>query len=140
MFPEDNASPPHRSKARVLCIDNHASSTYSFFLLRRSGYHVESASFFCDAIDLIKKSAFDVYLINDELARAGKDMLQKFCELAGATPIVFYSTLVYPFSTRLADQSGATLDTPTSVTEAAIAVARALSHVPRKTITSTRAA
>lgn len=137
MFQKDEVG--QRGRPRVLCVDNHASSTYSFFLLRRSGYHVESASFFCDAIDLIKKSAFDVYLINDELARAGKDMLQKFCELAGATPIVFYSTVVYPFTTRLADQSGATPETPTSITEAAIAIARALSHVPGK-FASTRAA
>ena len=138
MFWKDEVT--NRRQYKVLCIDNHPSSTYSLFLLTRSGYRVECASFFCDAIELIQESSYDVCLINDELARSGKDMLQRFREAAGSIPIVFYSTVVYPFSPRLADQSGDTPETPAVVTEVAIAVAHALSHIRTGTIASTCAA
>mgnify|MGYP003693707785 CR=1 FL=1 len=49
-----------RNRLEVLCIDNHASSNYACFLLARSGYKVNSASFFCDALELIHGSSYDV--------------------------------------------------------------------------------
>jgi DNA-binding NtrC family response regulator len=113
-------------QAKVLCIDNHASSNYTCFLLARSGYKVSSASFLCDALELIHGSSYDVCIINDELVRSGKELFQKLREAAGLTPFIFYSTVVYPFSPRLADQSGDTLETPVPVTEVAMAVYRAI--------------
>lgn len=113
-------------QVKVLCIDNHASSNYTCFLLARSGYKVNSASFLCDAIELIHGSSYDVCIINDELARSGKELFQKLREAAGSTPFIFYSTVVYPFSPRLADQSGNTPETPVPITEVAIAVIRAV--------------
>ena len=59
-------------------------------------------------------------LINDEFASSGKELFQKLREAAGSTPFIFYSTVVYPFSPRLADQSGDTLETPVPLTEVAI--------------------
>jgi hypothetical protein len=115
-------------QVKVLCIDNHASSNYACFLLARSGYKVNSASFLCDAIELIHASSYDVCLINDELVRSGKELFQKLREAAGLTPFIFYSTVVYPFSPRLADQSGNTLETPVPVTEVALAVNRTIGH------------
>jgi DNA-binding NtrC family response regulator len=115
-------------QVKVLCIDNHASSNYACFLLARSGYKVNSASFLCDAIELIHGSSYDVCLINDELVRSGKELFQKLRETAGSTPFIFYSTVVYPFSPRLAEQSGNTLETPVPVTEVEIAVKRAIGH------------
>ena len=115
-------------QVKVLCIDNHASSNYTCFLLARSGYKVKSASFLCDALELIHGSSYDVCLINDELARSGKELFEKLRETAGSTPFIFYSTVVYPFSPRLADQSGNTLETPVPVTEVATAVNRAIGH------------
>jgi DNA-binding NtrC family response regulator len=117
----------HR-QVKVLCIDNHASSNYACFLLARSGYKVNSASFLCDALELIHGSGYDLCLINDELVRSDKELLQKLREAAGLTPFIFYSTVVYPFSPRLADQSGNTPETPVPVTEVAIAVNRAISQ------------
>jgi DNA-binding NtrC family response regulator len=113
-------------QVKVLCIDNHASSNYACFLLARSGYKVNSASFLCDALELIHGSSYDVCLINDELARSGKELFQKLRETAGSTPFIFYSTVVYPFSPRLADQSGDTPETPVPLTEVAIAVNRTI--------------
>jgi DNA-binding NtrC family response regulator len=115
-----------QKQVEVLCIDNHASSNYACFLLARSGYKVNSASFFCDALELIHGSSYDVCLINDEFASSGKELFQKLREAAGSTPFIFYSTVVYPFSPRLADQSGDTLETPVPLTEVAIAVSRAI--------------
>ncbi|MEK6337668.1 MAG: response regulator [Acidobacteriota bacterium] len=113
-------------QVKVLCIDNHASSNYACFLLARSGYKVNSASFLCDALELIHGSRYDVCLINDELVRSGKELFQKLREAAGSTPFIFYSTVVYPFSARLADQSGNTPETPVPVTEVASAVNRTI--------------
>lgn len=113
---------------KVLCVDNHASSNYACFLLARSGYKVNSAGFLCDALELIHGSSYDVCLVNDELARSGKELFQKLREAAGSTPFIFYSTVVYPFSPRSADQSGNTPETPVPVTEVALAVNRKVSH------------
>jgi DNA-binding NtrC family response regulator len=115
-------------QVKVLCIDNHASSNYACFLLARSGCKVNSASFLCDALELIHGSSYDVCLVNDELARSGKELFQKLREAAGSTPFIFYSTVVYPFSLRLADQSGNTPETPVPLTEVAIAVNRTIGH------------
>lgn len=115
-------------QVKVLCIDNHASSNYACFLLARSGYKVNCASFLCDALELIHGSSYDVCLINDEFACSSKELFQKLRETAGSTPFIFYSTVVYPFSPRLADQSGNTPETPVPLTEVAIAVNRTIGH------------
>ena len=115
-------------QVKVLCIDNHASSNYACFLLARNGYKVNCASFFCDALELIHGSSYDVCLVNDELVRSGTELFQKLREAAGSTPFIFYSTVIYPFSPRLGDQSGNTPETPVPVTELAIAVYRAVGH------------
>ena len=116
-------------QVKVLCIDNHASSNYTCFLLRRSGCTVDSAGFLCDALEMLHGSRYDVCLINDELAcQADKEMLNKVRDAIGATPVLFYSTVIYPFNRRLADQSGNTPDTPIAVTEVPVAVYRTVSQ------------
>jgi len=111
-----------QKQVTVLCIDNHASSNYACFLLARSGCKVNCASFYCDALELIHGSSYDVCLINDEFVRSDKELFKKLREAAGSTPFIFYSTVVYPFSPRSADQSGNTPETPVPLTEVAIAV------------------
>jgi hypothetical protein len=130
----------HGGQPRILCIDNHASSNFSCFLLARSGYQVNRVGFFSDALDLIRSSSYDLYLINDELVRSGKELFERVREAAGSAPMVFYSMVVYPFSPRLADQSGNTPETPVPVTEVAIAVARAIKHESTRPIASICAA
>ena len=131
----------HKGQPKILCIDNHTSSNYACFLLARSGYEVNRASFLCDALELIHGSSYDVYLMNDELAcGSDKDLLNKLREAMAGTPVVFYSTVVYPFSPRSADQSGNTPETPVPVTEVAIAIARAIKQVPARPIASICAA
>jgi hypothetical protein len=127
-------------QVKVLCIDHHASSTYACFLLARCGYKVDCARFLSDALELIRSSSYDVYLVNDELALTGKELFEKVREAAGSTPMVFYSMIVYPFSPRLADQSGRTAETPVPVTEVGIAIARAIEDAPARPIASLCAA
>ena len=129
MFRNGEVTNRQRGRHKLLCIDNHASSTYLGFLLSRRGYQVNTASFLCDALDLIRSSAFDLFLVNDELARGcGKEFLKKLGEASGATPVIFYSNIIYPYSPRSADQSGRTPETPVPVTEAEAAVDRALAE------------
>jgi len=89
---------------------------------------VNSATFLSDALELMRSSSYDVYLINDELARSGKELFEKVREAAGSTPMVFYTMVVYPFTSRSADQSGRTAETPVPVTEVGVAIARAIAH------------
>lgn len=126
---------------RILCIDNHASSNYACFLLMRSGYNVTYASFLSDALNLIHGSTYDLYVVNDELARGPHtDLFAELRKAVDATPIVFYSTVVYPFSPRSADQSGNTPETPVPLTEIAVAVGRRIADVSTRQLASTRAA
>ena len=112
---------------KVLCIDTHSSSNYTCFLLARNGYRVTSATFLCDALKLIQDSSYDICIINDELAfESDKGLLNKVREAMGATPVLYYSTVIYPFKPRSADQSGKTPETPVPVTEVPIAVYRTI--------------
>jgi hypothetical protein len=124
------AAVAHEGQLKILCIDNHASSNFACFLLRRGGYHVTCAGFLSDAFHLLQSSKFDLYLVNDEFARSATgDLFEKFLKGVGSTPLVFYSTVVYPFSPRSADQSGSTTETPVPLTEVVRAVDRVIGRV-----------
>jgi hypothetical protein len=130
-FKGEGAAVGRERQLKVLCIDNHASSNYTCFLLARNGYKVNCANFLCDALEMIHGSSYDLYLINDEMAcGSDKELLNKVREAMGATPVLFYSTVIYPFNPRLADQSGNTPETPVPVTEVPIAVYRTIGHAP----------
>ncbi|GEM_PF-2222933 len=126
-FKNDGPAFGEQRQLKVLCIDNHASSNYTCFLLARNGYKVNCASFLCDALEMLHGSRYDICLINDEFAcQSDKELLNKVREAMGATPVLYYSTIIYPFNRRLADQSGKTPDTPIAVTEVPIGVYRTI--------------
>src|SRR6476469_9378778 len=84
---------------KVLVIDNHASSNLAVFLLRFCGYEVNCVKSISAALDLVDSSTFDVCVINDELAcGSGKELLNKLKEGMARTPVLFYSTVTFPFS------------------------------------------
>lgn len=129
MFPKGEVTNREHRRHKLLCIDNHGSSTYLTFLLVRHGYHVDTVSFLCDALDLIRSSAFDLFLVNDEVARdSGKEFLRRLGEAAGRTPVIFYSNVIYPYCPRSADQSGSTPETPVPVTELGVVISRVLAE------------
>jgi hypothetical protein len=141
MFRRGEVPADGQRQVRILCVDNHASSNYACFLLVRSGYKVTYAGFLSDALNLIHGSTYDIYVVNDELARGPHtDLFTELRKGAGATPIVFYSNIVYPFSPRSADQSGSTPETPVPLTEIAIAVGRAMADISTRPAASIRAA
>jgi len=141
MYRKGEGAAGRQKRVSILCIDNHASSNYACFLLMRSGYKVTYASFLSDALNLIHGSTYDLYVVNDELARGPHtDLFAEVLKAVDATPIVFYSTVVYPFSLRSADQSGSSPETPVPLTEIAIAVARAIADSSTEPIASMRAA
>jgi len=127
MFRKGEGMNRQHRRHKLLCIDNHGSSNYLRFLLVRRGYDVDIVSFLCDALDLMRASTFDLFLVNEEFALgSGKEFLRRLGEAAGPTPVIFYSNVIYPYCLRSADQSGSTPETPVPVTELGEAISRAL--------------
>lgn len=86
------------TKRRILCIDNHASSNWAVYLLERAGCEVRTASSFADAIDLAQREHFDLHLLNHELVDGFEvDSCDQLHKLTSRTPILFYSTVTYPY-------------------------------------------
>lgn len=82
---------------RILCVDNNASSNLAIYLLERAGYEVISRSSLADAIDLSRHVHFDLHLLNHRLVGLEIDSCDKLQKFANRTPILFYSTVSYPY-------------------------------------------
>lgn len=86
------------TQQRILCIDNNASRNLAVYLLERAGYEVKTASSIADGVKLAQGEHFDLHLLNhllvDGLEIDSCDRLHKF---APHTPILFYSTVSYPY-------------------------------------------
>jgi CheY-like chemotaxis protein len=118
------------SRPRVLCIDNRASRNLAVFLLRRARYDVTTAASIFDAIDLSRANSFDLFLVNHKLPLSA-DLYDELKEVAPNTPILLYSTVVYPFQRRrIVTTIRGRKMVPITVTEVASAVARTLERGP----------
>lgn len=85
-------------KQRILCIDNNASSNLAVYLLEQAGYEVRTASSIAEGIEVANSEHFDVHLLNHKLLEG--DMIEvcdKLDQHTPRTPIVFYSTVFYPY-------------------------------------------
>ncbi len=86
------------AKQRILCIDNHASSNLAIYLLEQAGYEVSTASSIAEGIELAKSEHLDLHLLNHKLVDRGViDACDRLDQLAPRTPILFYSTVFYPY-------------------------------------------
>lgn len=86
------------TKHRILCIDNRASSNLAVYLLERVGYEVKTASSLSDACKLSEAERFDLQLINHELVDGLEiDSCERLQKYAPRIPILFYSTVAYPY-------------------------------------------
>lgn len=86
------------AQKRILCIDNHASSNLAVYLLERVGYEVKTASSLSDACKLSEAERFDLQLINHELVDGLEiDSCERLHKFAPRVPILFYSTVAYPY-------------------------------------------
>jgi DNA-binding NtrC family response regulator len=86
------------TKHRILCIDDNASGSLAVYLLERVGYEVKTAISTADAEKLAQVERFDLRLINhrliDGLEIYSCERLDRF---APRIPILFYSTVAYPY-------------------------------------------
>ena len=86
------------AQPRILCIDNNASSNLAVYLLERVGYEVKTASSLADAGKLVQLERFDLQLINHRLMDGLEiDSCEKLHKFASRSPILFYSTVTYPY-------------------------------------------
>ncbi|HEY2974754.1 MAG TPA: response regulator [Pyrinomonadaceae bacterium] len=86
------------AQQRILCVDNNASSNLAVYLLERVGYEVKTASSLADADRLAQVERFDLQLINHRLVDGLEiDSCEKLYEFAPRSPILFYSTVAYPY-------------------------------------------
>ena len=85
-------------RKRILCIDNNASRNLAIYLLERIGFEVRTASSIADGIELARAQRFAIYLVNQQLVD-GPDVAScsQLHESAPAAPILFYSTVLYPY-------------------------------------------
>ena len=87
-----------RAQKRILCIDNNASSNLAVYLLGRVGYEVKMASSLVEASKLVQVERFDLQLINHRLIDGLEiDSCEKLHKFASRSPILFYSTVTYPY-------------------------------------------
>lgn len=87
-----------QTKHRVLCIDNHASRNLAVYLLERVGYEVKTASSIAAAEKICYAERFDLQLINHRLVDGLEiECCEKLHKFAPRIPVLFYSTVAYPY-------------------------------------------
>ena len=116
------------AKRRVLCVDNRASRNLAVFLLKRAGFEVSTADSVASATEAARGGGFDLYLVNHKLLRGsgGVELCDGLRAATPQSPILFYSTVTYPFRQREAGRGRGGAAEPVSVTEVAGAVSEAL--------------
>jgi CheY-like chemotaxis protein len=83
---------------RILCIDNNASRNLAVYLLERIGFEVRIANSLAAGIELARTQYFDIYLVNHKLVDGEEiDSCDLLHESLPSNPILFYSTVVYPY-------------------------------------------
>lgn len=86
------------TKQRILCIDNNASSNLAVYLLERVGYEVKMASSIADAEKITQVERFDLRLINHRLIDGLEiDSCERLDRFSPRIPLLFYSTVAYPY-------------------------------------------
>ena len=82
----------------ILCIDNNASRNWAIYLLKRVGFEVITANSIPAGIKKAQTQHFDLYLLNHRLRDEQEiESCDKLDEFAPRAPILFYSTVLYPY-------------------------------------------
>jgi response regulator RpfG family c-di-GMP phosphodiesterase len=82
----------------ILCIDNNASRNWAIYLLKRVGFEVITANSIADGIKKAQMQRCEIYLLNHELLEKREiESCDKLDEFAPRAPILFYSTVLYPY-------------------------------------------
>lgn len=82
----------------ILCIDPHASRNFTIYLLERVGLRVITANSIATGIKKAQTQPCDLYLINHELLEEREiESCDKLDEFAPHAPVLFYSSVLYPY-------------------------------------------
>jgi DNA-binding response OmpR family regulator len=82
----------------ILCVDHNASRNLAIYLLERVGFAVRTANSIGEGIKTAQTQRFDLYLLNHDLLDEREiDSCDKLDEFAPRAPILFYSTVLYPY-------------------------------------------
>lgn len=82
----------------TLCIDPNASRNFTIYLLERVGLRVITANSIAAGIRTARTQRCDLYLLNHELLEEREvESCDKLDEFAPRAPILFYSTVLYPY-------------------------------------------
>lgn len=82
----------------ILCIDCNASRNWPIYLLERVGLRVITANSIAAGIKQAQTRRCDLYLLNHELLEDREiESCDKLDEFAPRAPILFYSTVLYPY-------------------------------------------
>ncbi len=84
------------AKKRFLCIDNNASGNLAVYLLGK-GYEIKRANSLTEAAKLTGAERFDGLIINHGLVAGEVDSCEKLHKFARRSPILFYSSVTYPY-------------------------------------------
>jgi len=92
----------------ILCIDPNASRNFTIYLLERVGLRVITANSIAAGIKQAQTQHCDLYLLNHELLEEREiESCDKLDEFAPRAPILFYSTVLYPYEPIRAIHCGA---------------------------------
>jgi CheY-like chemotaxis protein len=85
------------AKCRILYVDDHEDTSYMLkHLLGRSNYEVVVATGMEDALDLIRREPFDLYVLDKRLPDgSGLELCRKLNAVTPHVPIIFYSGDAY---------------------------------------------
>jgi len=82
----------------ILCIDRNASRNWPIYLLERVGPRVITANSIAAGIKKARAQRCDLYLLNHELLEEREiESCDKLDEFAPRAPMLFYSTVLYPY-------------------------------------------
>jgi CheY-like chemotaxis protein len=85
------------AKCRILYVDDHEDTSYMLtHLLGQSDYHVVTASSMAEALDLVRREKFDLYVLDKRLPDgSGLDLCRKLNEATPGVSVIFYTGDAY---------------------------------------------
>jgi DNA-binding response OmpR family regulator len=96
-------------KGRILCAEDDADTRELItWVLTKEGFVVTCSENPDEAIELARTQWFDLYLVDNRMARlSGTELTKKLREFDAVTPVLFYSAAAYEADKRAARLAGA---------------------------------
>jgi len=100
----------HPRRRRVLCAEPHEDTcSLITMLLERQGHEVVSSKTIHDAVEIVGRQSFDLYMLDDDyIDGTAIQLCKRLRELTPGTPILFFSAQAFRRDHELALEAGAT--------------------------------